>query len=63
MSQDNVPLANRVSTRPPDLTPDPPAKPTPGDDASSARRTLARVLLVQAATMVLLWLLQSRYHG
>lgn len=47
----------------PDRTPEPPAKPTPGDAAPSARRTLVRVLLVQAATMALLWLLQSRYHG
>lgn len=34
-----------------------------GRRRSSASRTLVRVLLVQAATMILLWLLQSRYHG
>ena len=26
-------------------------------------RTLVSVLLVQAATLLLLWLLQARYHG
>lgn len=26
------------------------------------RRTLVRVMAVQAATLVLLWLLQARYH-
>lgn len=70
MSQDNVPPASRTRTGSPsreptnpDQTPNPPAKPVPGDAASSASRTLVRVLLVQAATMILLWLLQSRYHG
>ena len=32
-------------------------------DAARFRRTLVRVLLVQVATLVLLWLLQSRYSG
>ena len=35
----------------------------PDEDASSVRRTFLRVMLVQAATMLLLWLLQLRYHG
>ncbi len=35
----------------------------PADDAPAVRRTFLRVILIQAATMVLLWLLQARYHG
>lgn len=31
--------------------------------APTFRSTLARVLAVQAVTLVLLWLLQSRYSG
>ena len=27
------------------------------------RRTLVRVLAVQAASLLVLWFLQSRYHG
>jgi hypothetical protein len=36
-----------------------------GSPTSHARfiRTLVRVLSVQAVTLILLWLLQARYHG
>ena len=34
-----------------------------GGEPSGFRRTLVRVLLVQVATLILLWLLQSAYHG
>lgn len=38
---------------------------TPSPDASPRRfrRTLIRVLAVQVATLLLLWLLQARYAG
>jgi len=32
-------------------------------DSSRFRRTLVRVLAVQVVTLVLLWMLQSRYAG
>ena len=32
-------------------------------DAARFRRTLVRVMAVQVVTLVLLWLLQSRYTG
>lgn len=32
-------------------------------DAARFRRTLVRVMTVQVATLVLLWLLQQRYTG
>jgi hypothetical protein len=38
--------------------------PTPAAEARRAfRRTLVRVLIVQVITVLLLWLLQSRYSG
>lgn len=33
------------------------------EDATRFRRTLVRVMTVQVVTLLLLWLLQSRYHG
>jgi hypothetical protein len=39
-----------ISDRPPDT------------DRRIFRRTLLRVMLVQAVTLLLLWLLQARYH-
>ena len=38
---------------------------TPSPDAGPSlfRRTLIRVMAVQAATLLLLWLLQARYTG
>ena len=38
---------------------------TPSPDASARlfRRTLLRVIAVQVATLLLLWLLQTRYPG
>ena len=32
-------------------------------DTSRFRRTLVRVMAVQVVTLILLWLLQSRYSG
>ncbi len=32
-------------------------------DATRFRRTLVRVMTVQVVTLILLWLLQSRYGG
>lgn len=37
--------------------------PSPDADARLLRRTLIRVLAVQLATLLLLWLLQTRYPG
>ena len=34
-----------------------------GSDNSRFRTTLARVLLVQVVTLILLWLIQATYHG
>jgi hypothetical protein len=36
---------------------------SPGADARLFRRTLIRVIAVQVATLLLLWLLQARYAG
>ncbi len=55
----------------PDACLPPRSAPARGDGAETAgpepeprfRSTLARVLLVQAATLLLLWLLQSSYRG
>lgn len=41
------------------MTADPPEKP----DAPAFRTTLVRVMIVQVVTLVLLWILQSRYGG
>ena len=38
-------------------------EPTPAEDRRRFRRTLVRVLLVQVITVLLLWVLQSRYSG
>lgn len=35
---------------------------TPAHTAPGFRRTLSRVLLIQAITLLALWLLQARYH-
>ena len=37
--------------------------PSPTPAAPTFRRTLIRVMAVQVATLLLLWLLQSRYTG
>ena len=39
------------------------SEPTRSDERRRFRRTLARVLIVQIVTVLLLWLLQSRYSG
>lgn len=39
-----------------------PNDPAGADEASSARRTLIRVIVVQAVALWLLWLLQAAYH-
>ena len=36
---------------------------TPRDDTAYFRRTLVRVMSVQAIALVVLWLLQARYAG
>ncbi|MGH7448765.1 MAG: hypothetical protein ACREK1_04645 [Longimicrobiales bacterium] len=36
---------------------------TPSPEQRQFRRTLVRVMLVQVITVLLLWLLQSRYSG
>jgi len=41
----------------------PPASPAPEDGARRFRRTLVRVLAVQAVTLLLLWLLQAGFSG
>jgi len=44
----------------------PPAPGTPaapGEDRRRLRRITLRVLIVQALTLLALWLLQARYHG
>ena len=38
-------------------------EPTPGEDRRRFRRTLVRVLIVQVITVLLLWVLQSRFSG
>jgi hypothetical protein len=38
-----------------------PPAPEPPDDAARFRATLVRVMAVQVVTLVLLWLVQSRY--
>ena len=43
-------------------TPDPQAE-TPEAARRRFRKTLVRVMTVQVVTLILLWLLQSRYHG
>jgi hypothetical protein len=35
----------------------------PGNPGTGFRRTLVRVLAIQAVALLLLWLLQSRYGG
>ncbi len=40
-----------------------PDTPSPGLGSRLFRRTLLRVLVVQVATLLLLWLLQTRYTG
>ncbi len=37
--------------------------PDPASGKPSFRTTLIRVMSVQAVTLILFWLLQSRYHG
>lgn len=37
--------------------------PTPDPGRAQFRRTLVRVMTVQVVTLVLLWLLQTRYAG
>jgi hypothetical protein len=39
------------------------SEPTRSDAGRRFRRTLVRVLIVQVITVLLLWLLQSRYSG
>lgn len=36
--------------------------PAEAEEASSVRRTLVRVIVVQAVALGLLWLLQARFH-
>jgi hypothetical protein len=38
-------------------------EPTPAEARRRFRRTLVHVLLVQVITVLLLWILQSRYSG
>jgi hypothetical protein len=38
-----------------------PTDPGPPDDAARFRATLVRVMAVQVVTLVVLWLVQSRY--
>lgn len=45
----------------PDRTAPKPADTPEGEARSTFRRTLVRVMLVQAVTLVLLWLLQAHY--
>ncbi|HXF94817.1 MAG TPA: hypothetical protein VNI61_01825 [Gemmatimonadales bacterium] len=40
-----------------------PDTPSPAADPELFRRTLIRVMAVQVATLLFLWLLQARYSG
>jgi hypothetical protein len=57
-------MARRQPPFPPPHGPSgtPMAVPALDDAPSPVRRTLARVMTVQVVTLLLLWLLQARYH-